>query len=184
MGEKKSKLTILGLSGSYGSDSSNSRLVSLALEKIENLGISTVFWDLSEKPLPLVGSDGSWDAPVVKEFQELAESCHGYILSSPEYHGSMSGVMKNQLDWIYSKHVSGKPFALMSTLGGQSNSGTLNHLRICVRWIHGWAIPEQIAVPNVKNAFDESGQLSDEELGARLDGLVNSFVKTVNLFNK
>ena len=54
--------------------------------------------------------------------------------------------MKNQLDWIYSKHVSGKAFGLMSTLGGQSNSNTLNQMRIAVRWIHGWAIPEQIAV--------------------------------------
>ncbi len=184
MGENKLKPTILGISGSYGVDSSNSKLVSLALDKIKELGLSTVFWDLSEKPLPLVGSEGSWESSIVKEFQELAESCQGYVLSSPEYHGSMSGVMKNQLDWIYSKHVSGKPFALMSTLGGQSNSNTLNHLRICVRWIHGWAIPEQIAVPNVKTAFDATGKLSDEDLENRLEVLVASLVKTVNLFSE
>ena len=183
MGEKNRDLKILGLSGSYGTDSSNSKLVSLALKKAEELGVSTVFWNLSEKPLPLVGSEGSWDDIVVKEFQELAESCDGYILSSPEYHGSMSGVMKNQLDWIYSKHVSGKPFGLMSTLGGQSNSNTLNHLRICVRWIHGWAIPEQLAVAHIKKAFNEEGHLVDDEINERLDGLVEKLVSTLRLFN-
>ena len=46
----------------------------------------------------------------VKEFQELASSVDAFVLSSPEFHGTMSGVMKNNLDWIYSKHCSGKIF--------------------------------------------------------------------------
>ncbi len=183
MSEKKSKLTILGLSGSFGTDSSNGKLVSLALRHAKKLGVETIFWDLNEKPLPLVGDKGSWDDAYVKEFQEIAESCDGYIISSPEYHGCMSGVMKNQLDWLYSKHVSGKPFGLMSTLGGQSNSNTLNQLRICVRWIHGWAIPEQLAVANIKKAFDDSGNLVDDELNDRLVGLVQSVIDTAVLFS-
>ena len=183
MSENDSMLTILGLSGSFGSDSSNGKLVTLALRHAETMGVETVFWDLTEKPLPLVGDTGSWDDEYVKEFQELAESCQGYLISSPEYHGCMSGVMKNQLDWLYSKHVSGKPFGLMSTLGGQPNSNTLNQLRICVRWIHGWAVPEQLAVANIKKAFDESGNLIDIELNERLEGLVKSVIDTAVLFD-
>tara|TARA_B100000287_G_scaffold254633_1_gene239323 strand:- start:953 stop:1504 length:552 start_codon:yes stop_codon:yes gene_type:complete len=172
------KVKVMGISGSYGNNSNNTKLVKLGLEILEKMGAEVYFWDLNEKPLPLVGEEGSWENKNVAEFQELATEVNSYLLSSPEYHGCMSGVMKNQLDWIYSKHVSGKAFALMSTLGGQSNSNTLNQMRIAVRWIHGWAIPEQIAVPNIKTAFDENGMLNDEKLMERLEETMDSLFKS------
>lgn len=86
----------------------------------------------------------------------------------------MSGVMKNTMDWMYDKHVGGKVFGLMSTLGGVTNANTLNHMRIALRWLHGWPVPEQIAVGHVKEAFDENGQLVDENLSGRLESLVES----------
>ncbi|MED5486003.1 MAG: NADPH-dependent FMN reductase [Candidatus Thermoplasmatota archaeon] len=172
------KVKVMGISGSYGNNSNNTKLVKLGLEILEKMGAEIYFWDLNEKPLPLVGEEGSWENKNVAEFQELATEVNSYLLSSPEYHGCMSGVMKNQLDWIYSKHVSGKAFALMSTLGGQSNSNTLNQMRIAVRWIHGWAIPEQIAVPNIKTAFDENGMLNDEKLMERLEETMDSLFKS------
>ena len=69
-----------------------------------------------------------------------------------------------------------KAFALMSTLGGQSNSNTLNHMRISVRWIHGWVVPEQVAVGNVRSAFDENGGLVDEKLDQRIRSMVRSLI--------
>ena len=178
----ESSIKILGLSGSYGRTSKNGLLVDKALEYAKKEGAQIHFWDLVEKPLPLVGEEGSWDDKFVKEFQELAAECDGYIVSSPEYHGCMSGVMKNTFDWIYSKHVSGKPFGLMSTLGGISNSNTLNQMRICVRWIHGWAVPEQVAVGRVKEAFDETGNFVDQKIDERVANLAKSVVKTARLF--
>ncbi len=168
------KVKVLGISGSYGDESNNTKLVKLGLDILSKLGAETHFWNLNEKPLPLVGEEGSWENENVAEFQKMATEVNAYLLSSPEYHGCMSGVMKNQLDWVYSKHVSGKAFALMSTLGGQSNSNTLNQMRIAVRWIHGWAIPEQIAVPNIKTAFNEDGILGDEVLMERMEKTMQS----------
>ena len=178
------KVKVMGISGSYGNDSNNTKLVKLGLEILSNLGAETHFWDLNEKPLPLVGEEGCWENENVKDFQNLATEVNAYLLSSPEYHGCMSGVMKNQLDWIYSKHVSGKAFGLMSTLGGQSNSNTLNQMRIAVRWIHGWAIPEQIAVPNIKTAFNEDGMLQDEKLIERLENTMKSLFDTALMLEK
>ena len=178
------KVKVMGISGSYGNDSNNSKLVKLGLEILSNLGADTYFWDLNEKPLPLVGEEGSWENKNVSEFQNLATEVNAYLLSSPEYHGCMSGVMKNQLDWIYSKHVAGKAFALMSTLGGQSNSNTLNQMRSAVRWIHGWAIPEQIAVPNIKHAFNDDGMLNDEKLTERLEDTMQSLYDSALMLQK
>ena len=167
-------IKILGLAGEYRSTSKSGMLVNAALGMAEAKGAEVVFWDLAEKPLPLVGEEGCWAHPNVKEFQTLLESCDAFFLSSPEYHGTMSGVMKNTMDWMYDKHVGGKVFGLMSTLGGVTNSNTLNHMRIALRWLHGWPVPEQLAIGHVKEAFDEDGHLVDESLQERLSNLVEA----------
>ena len=91
-------LKVMGLSGSIGRQSKNGMLVDLALRKAQENGAEVYFWDLEEKPLPLVGEEGCWSNPIVKEFQEMASSCDAFLVSSPEYHGTMSGVMKNTFD--------------------------------------------------------------------------------------
>ncbi len=94
----------------------------------------------------------------------------------------MSGVMKNTFDWLYDKHIGGKAFGLMCTLGGIQNSNTLNHMRIMLRWLHAWPVPEQLSVGHVKEAFDEEGNLVDGEITNRLHALVDSVMKTSSLF--
>lgn len=167
-------LKILGLAGEYRATSKSGMLVNQALNIAAARGAEVVFWDLAEQPLPLVGEEGCWTHPNVKAFQTLLESCDAFFLSSPEYHGTMSGVMKNTLDWMYDKHVGGKVFGLMSTLGGVTNANTLNHMRITLRWLHGWPVPDQLAVGHVKEAFNDEGQLNDEALTGRLETLVDS----------
>ena len=170
-------LKVLGLAGEYRASSKSGMLVNAALNLAKSQGAEVVFWDLSEQPLPLVGEEGCWTHPNVQAFQALLSECDAFFLSSPEYHGTMSGVMKNTMDWMYDKHVGGKVFGLMSTLGGVTNSNTLNHMRIALRWLHGWPVPEQLAVGHVKEAFDEDGHLVDESLKQRLESLVNSVLK-------
>ncbi|MBL6734069.1 MAG: NAD(P)H-dependent oxidoreductase [Candidatus Poseidonia sp.] len=170
----RSKMKVLGLAGEYRATSKSGMLVNAALAVAAEQGVETVFWDLSEHPLPLVGEEGCWSHPNVQAFQTLLTECDAFFLASPEYHGTMSGVMKNTLDWMYDKHVGGKVFGLMSTLGGVTNANTLNHMRIALRWLHGWPVPEQLAIGHVKEAFTEDGQLLDESLQERLRGLVES----------
>jgi|TARA_B100001250_G_scaffold147968_1_gene126751 FMN reductase len=169
-------ILIMGICGTYDLDSANGRMLELLLDECRKLGAETVVWDHGSKPLPLVGAEGSWDDANVKEFQQLATSSDAFVLSSPEYHGTMSGVMKNSLDWLYSKHTKGKVFGLMSTLGGQSSNNTLNHMRIAARWIYGWVAPEQVAVPHIKEAFNEDGSLVSDTIMERVTSLASSMV--------
>ena len=167
---------IMGICGTYDLDSANGRMLELLLSECRKLGAETLVWDHGAKPLPLVGAGGSWEDNNVKAFQDMASSSDAFVLSSPEYHGTMSGVMKNSLDWLYSKHTSGKVFGLMSTLGGQASNNTLNHMRIAARWIHGWVAPEQVAVPHIKEAFNEDGSLVNETIMERVRSLASSLV--------
>ena len=177
-------MKILGLSGEFRETSKCGMLVNHALNIAKEMGAETVFWDLDVDPLPLVGEEGCWENENVKKFQQLASECDAFLVSSPEYHGTMSGAMKNTFDWLYSKHVSGKVFGLMSTLGGVQNSNTLNHMRIMLRWLHAWPVPEQLAVGKVKEAFDEDGMLKDEEHMERLEKTMNSLYKSALMLQK
>ncbi len=169
-------IRVMGICGTYDLQSANGRMLEILLDQCKELGAEVTVWDHGANPLPLVGAEGSWDDENVKQFQAMATDSDAYILSSPEYHGTMSGVMKNSLDWLYSKHTSGKVFGLVSTLGGQSSNNTLNHMRIAARWIHGWVVPEQVAVPHIKQAFDENGEINDEAIRNRISALSKSIV--------
>ena len=180
-GMSERPLRIMGLSGEYRPTSKSGMMVLQALAIAEASGAEIIFWDCIEKPLPFVGEDGCWDNANVKQFQDTASSCDGFLVCSPEYHGTMSGVMKNTFDWLYDKHVGGKAFGLMSTLGGIENSNTLNHMRIMLRWLHAWPVPEQLAVGHVKEAFSEDGTLVKEATNDRLNKLVQSVLTTAEL---
>ena len=85
--------------------------------------------------------------------------------------------MKNSLDWLSFDQTSGKIFAFISTLGGQSNTTTLNHMRIVARWVHGFTIPEQLVIAKVKTAFDENGDIVDEDIKNRVNKFTDSIIK-------
>jgi len=170
-------IRVMGICGTYDLDSANGRMLEIILSQCKDLGAEVSTWDHGAYPLPLVGAEGSWEDENVKNFQAMATDSDAYILSSPEYHGTMSGVMKNSLDWLYSKHTSGKIFGLVSTLGGQSSNNTLNHMRIAARWIHGWVAPEQVAIPHIKEAFSEDGSILDESIMSRISALSTSVVE-------
>ena len=108
-------MKILGLSGEYRTTSKCGLLVNIALGIAKEKGAEVIFWDLDTDPLPIVGEEGCWENENVKRFQDLATSCDAFLAASPEYHGTMSGAMKNTFDWLYGKHISGKPVGLMSS---------------------------------------------------------------------
>ena len=85
-------------------------------------------------------------------------------------------MLKNALDLMSFEHLSGKVTGAISVLGGQSNSNALNDLRIIVRWVHGFVIPEQIAVGQAWQAFDSEGKLKDAKLSERFDGFAQSLM--------
>jgi FMN reductase len=116
------------------------------------------------------------DYPDVQKLQHAVSRADGLILATPEYHGSISGVLKNALDLMSFEQLSGKVTGLISVLGGQPNSNALNDLRIIMRWVHGWVIPEQIAIGQAWKAFSPEGKLLDEKLAQRFDQFAQSLV--------
>ncbi len=172
-------IRIVGLSGSLRQGSHTKQAVTLALDKAQALGATIEFIDLQALALPFCdGSESYPEYPDVERLRTAVKQAQGIILATPEYHGSVSGVLKNALDLMSFEHLFGKVTAVVSVLGGQANSNALNHLRLILRWVHAWTIPEQVAIPQAWQAFDESGQLKDAKLDQRLEALVQSLLNT------
>ena len=96
-------LKILGLAGEYRASSKSGMLVNEALNMAAARGAEVVFWDLAAQPLPLVGRMAV--GLIQRQSVSIApRMCDAFFLSS-EYHGTMSGAMKNTMDWMYDKHV-------------------------------------------------------------------------------
>ncbi len=167
----------VAIGGSLRSNSSTYRALEVARREFEKLGIPLRILDLRQMNLPFVdGSESYADYPDVAVLQEAMKQADGIILASPEYHGSISGSLKNALDLLSFDQLEGKVFGLISVLGGETNSNTLNQMRLIVRWVRGWVIPDQIAIGRAWSAFDEQGNLKDENLQQRFQRFAQSLV--------
>ena len=176
---------IVGINGSLRPGSYSAMALEVAISRVQGLGVETEIIDLRKLSLPFCnGGDDYSDYPDVAKMQQTVKSAAGLILATPEYHGSVSGVMKNALDLMSFEELSGKVAGLISVLGGQSNSNALNDLRIILRWVHAWVIPEQIGLGQAWKVFNEEGKILDEKLSQRFDAFARSLVDNTRKLNE
>jgi FMN reductase len=176
---------IVGIIGSLRQDSYSAKALEQVIEMVKAQGAETEILDLRQMNLPFCdGGDEYPNYPDVEKMRNVVKSAHGLILATPEYHGSLSGVLKNALDLMSFEHLSHKVTGLISVLGGQSNSNALNDLRVIIRWVHGFVIPEQVAIGQAWKAFDKEGKLVDEKLKERCHQFASSLVETTKKLSR
>ena len=101
-------LKILGVASSMRESSYSTRVLKLVLEKAEKRGAETKLLDLRVLQLPMYHPEQN-DSPELDKVTEYVKWADAFVLASPDYHGSMSGVMKNFLDFFWSDFA-GKVF--------------------------------------------------------------------------
>ncbi|WP_460194361.1 NADPH-dependent FMN reductase [Thermosynechococcus sp. FA-CM-4201] len=169
----------IGWAGSLRDGSYSQSALDVAIAKAAAQGVTVERLDLRQMTLPFcTGAESYPDYPDVDTFRAKVKEADGILLVTPEYHGSVSGVLKNSLDLLSFEHLSGKVVAMMSVLGGQTNSNALNDLRVILRWVHAWVIPEQVAIGQAWQAFTPEGELSDPKLDERVDKMIASWIQT------
>jgi azobenzene reductase len=139
---------VLLVSGSVR-DPSHTRTLTAHVERaLWSRDAATRHWDFRDFPLPVADPEFH-DDPLrhtderVCAFASLAEGCDAFVLSSPIYHNSYAGVLKNALDHLAIRQFHYKPVGLVSH-GGDRSRQAVDHLRIVVRGLHGLAIPTQV----------------------------------------
>jgi NAD(P)H-dependent FMN reductase len=110
---------------------------------------------------------------IYKKVTELVNWADAFILASPDYHGSMSGTMKNFLDH-YWEEFAGKTFGYICT-SHEKGLTVMDQMRTAVRQCYGWSLPYGISV-NAKEDFNEEGEIINELLDKRLKILARDLV--------
>lgn len=111
-----------------------------------------------------VKDDVQHDHEKVQELRNLSRWSDGHVWVSPEQHGNLTAVFKNQIDWIplatgSVRPTQGRTLAVVQVNGGSQSFNTVNSLRILGRWMRMFTIPNQSSLPAAWTQFTEEGRL-------------------------
>lgn len=173
---------LLAFAGSTRNGSLNQALLDLAVKEARARGAEVTEIRLKDFALPLYDGDLETSAfpPAARELKALFRAHHGFLIATPEYNGSVSGVLKNAIDWV-SRPTDGEPLTALSAFRGKvaglmaasiSPFGGLRgitHMRQILGTVQTLVATEQVLVPFAHGAFDENWALK-EALPAQLLG--------------
>ncbi|MFL5294871.1 MAG: NADPH-dependent FMN reductase [Phenylobacterium sp.] len=172
--------TLLAFAGSTRSGSLNQALLDLAVAEARAMGAEVTAIRLKDFDLPIYDGDLERDAfpPAARELKRLFVAHDGFLIAAPEYNGSVSGVLKNAIDWasrptdgenlVSLSAFRGKVAGLMAaSIGPFGGLRGITHMRQILSTIQCVAATEQVLLPLAHTAFDEGGQIR-EELPRRL----------------
>jgi arsenic resistance protein ArsH len=170
---------ILILYGSLRERSFSRFLAEEAGRILTHMGAEVRFFDPRE--LPVTDSVPNTH-PKVAELRALSLWSEGQVWSCPERHGTITSVMKNQIDWIplevgSTRPTQGRTLAVMQVCGGSQSFNTVNTLRVLGRWMRMVTIPNQSSVPKAYEQFDEAGRMKPSPFYDRVVDVMEELFK-------
>lgn len=170
------KLSIVGIGGTTMPGSSTEQALKLALQSAEREGADVTLFDgsfLAALPHYAPGAiEGSDEA---RRLVAAVRGAHGLVFASPGYHGSISGLVKNAIDYIEETakdsrvYLDGLPVGLIVTAHGwQTTGSTLATMRSIVHALRGWPTPLGAGIRSVAGMFQD-GRCNDASASAQLD---------------
>ena len=162
-------MRVLGISGSLRRDSYNSSLLRSAAELLPAGAELEVFDGLKAIP-PYDADDDGIDAPAaVSELREAIAEADAVLFATPEYNASVSGVLKNALDWASRPHAT-NPLRGVPTLVVGASTGMFGAVwaqadaRKVLQTIGARVVDRELPVAEAPERFDADGRLADDDL--------------------
>ena len=167
--------TILGSLNKNGSCAHALKIIQDELRKSTNIDLVIV--DPNDYTLPFPGQ--SLSNSDEKKLQQLLSDAGGIIISTPEYHGSFSSVLKLIIENLgFPSLLSGKPVSLLGVAGGSIGAiKSLEQLRSVCSHVGSIVLPGPVSISNVHSVFDKDGNCLDVKVEKRLHTLANEMIK-------
>lgn len=174
-------INILGVAGSMRQESYSTLGLKMVLEEAKKYGSESYLLDLRDRNLPLYdpGAPSSNDSSfnnsnnVLEKIITALKWADALVLASPDYHGSMSGTLKNFLDYFW-EDFAGKTFGYMIA-SHEKGLTVADQMRTAVRQCYGWSMPYNISINGEKD-FDSEGNLVNSALVKRIKMLARDLV--------
>ncbi len=166
---------ILVVTGSSRVDSHLVQVTALASAAARAAGAEVRELSLEQTQLPLMiwGDPEQPKRAEVQAIRELAGWAEGFVIGTPEYHGNMSGALKNWFDFLYAE-LAGKFAGVVATTGGGTGDMSITAVKTCFQWCHGFVLPFHVAAN--ESAFDQD-RLSDPRVIDRIERIGHDVVR-------
>lgn len=179
-------MKILTFAGSLRKDSLNKKVSKCVLSYVQAKKWGEIeFLDLQGLSIPIYDGDIELATGLPNGVQKLCakiQEADALIISSPEYNGSISGVLKNVLDWVSRQKpeppIKGKPVLLLGASPGALGAVRgLWHTRVPFEVLGCHVYPEMMGLPKAHEAFNEDGKIKDEKTRQRFEKLLKDFIE-------
>ncbi len=188
MTTKSTAPLVVGVGGTLRPNSSTERALRHCLDAVEQLGGRTRLYSGADINLPMYNPhDPARTPPAIALIDALREA-DAVVVGSPGYHGGISGLVKNALDYIEDMrddsrvYLDNKPWGCIScAYGWQAAVGTLDQLRAIGHALRAWPTPLGVAINSADQIWDGGGQLVDPGVRGQLGLLASqvlSFVRS------
>ncbi len=167
-------LKVLGVSSSMRESSFGTRALKIVLEASQKYDANPRLLELRKMKLPPFNPDSLVQSDMIlKKVTDDVNWADAFILVSPDYHGSISGSMKNFLDY-YWEEFAGKTFGYICT-SHEKGLTVMDQMRTAVRQCYGWSLPYGISV-NGEEDFNDMGKMVNKLLAKRIKMLARDLV--------
>jgi FMN reductase len=181
-------LRVVALGGSLAEVSRSRAALELALAGAATAGAETTLLDLRELDLPMYEPDRDEPPAAAALLIEECYAADGMLWSSPLYQGTISGALKNALDWLHvltgrePPLLYDKVVGLISVAGGTQGLQAINTMEFAVRAMRAWAVPYVVPVAVGARVFDDAGQVRDDGIRSQLETLGREVVRVAERF--
>jgi NAD(P)H-dependent FMN reductase len=161
-------LNVLAVIGSLQRDSVTRVVVRHVAQKLQAAGCAVDMLDLEQEPLALYNPDTAHNSPGYADIQARVHRADVIVLGSPDYHGGISGTMKNFLDHFW-REFAGKLFATI-VASHEKGLTVTDQLRTVARQCYAWTLPYGVSL--LRDVEVNDGRIVSDALKRRLEMLV------------
>ena len=182
-----SDLRILGFGGTTSPSSSTLSALRVVLSAAEAAGAKVELLHAGELALPMY-EWGMAPTESVDRFVDATQRADALVWSSPLYHGTISGLFKNAIDWLEllsdraPAYLTDKPVGLVSVSGGSQSLSAITTMEQIVRSLRGWTVPLVVPIHRASEVITREGAVTDERVHGQLEQLGRKVVRAAKLF--
>lgn len=167
---------IVGVGGTVREDSSSEKALRVSLSCAERMGAKTVLLSGPDIDLPTYNPQDVHRTDEAQRLVSTLRRAHGVIIASPGYHGSISGMIKNALDYTEDMRDDELPYfesravgCIATAYGWQATGSTLSTLRSITHALRGWPTPLGAAINSAEPVFDKDGRCISDRASIQLE---------------
>lgn len=168
-------MSVVAIGGSTRPNSSSELAVRIAAQAAEEAGATVITITGRDLMLPIYDTETDERTEQATALVEAIRGAHGLLIASPGYHGGISGMIKNALDYIEDLSNEDPPYlhgravgCIAVAYGWQATVSTLQQMRQVTHALRGWPTPLGATINAATTRFEADGTTADENAANQL----------------